>query len=231
MRVGFQPRSSRHKPWVIDSVLTPDISHVHCHSTSDGGLCALGTSFAYYVNPPGRLGSSGRCRRDKTRDHIVTDPPPVRERISPNRLLAPPPSNLQWLLWLLYRVALLVSSSVPFAFGLTPGRRLTFRQRSLTRGLQTAADSTQPTETPTASKPFTVRLHDDTFRGYKTETPSLDVEVNKDMLIDMYQKMTLMRRMEMAADALYRQKLIRGFCHLATGQVRSCLPLSRNPDR
>ena len=53
------------------------------------------------------------------------------------------------------------------------------------------------------------------------------------MLIDMYQKMTLMRRMEMAADALYRQKLIRGFCHLATGQVRIFpLPcLSRNADR
>ena len=101
-----------------------------------------------------------------------------------------------------------------------PSRRLTSRQRSLTRALQTTADSTQPTETPTASKPFTVRLHDDTFQAYKTETPSLDVEVNKDMLIDMYQKMTLMRRMEMAADALYRQKLIRGFCHLATGQVR-----------
>jgi len=90
--------------------------------------------------------------------------------------------------------------------------------RSLARSLQTAADSTHPTDTPTASRPFTVRLHDDTFHGYKTETPSLDVEVNKDMLIGMYQKMTLMRRMEMAADALYRQKLIRGFCHLATGQ-------------
>jgi pyruvate dehydrogenase E1 component alpha subunit len=88
----------------------------------------------------------------------------------------------------------------------------------LTRSLQTAADSTQPLDTPTASKPFTVRLHDDTFHGFKTETPSLDVEVNKTLLMDMYQKMTLMRRMEMAADALYRQKLIRGFCHLATGQ-------------
>lgn len=42
--------------------------------------------------------------------------------------------------------------------------------------------------------------------------------MTKSALVEMYRLMVTMRRMEMAADALYKQKLIRGFCHLAIGQ-------------
>ena len=66
-----------------------------------------------------------------------------------------------------------------------------------------------------------VKLHEDSFRGFKCETPSHEVQVQKDELLKMYKDMQLMRRMEMAADALYKAKLIRGFCHLAIGQVCS----------
>ncbi|KAH9952064.1 mitochondrial pyruvate dehydrogenase E1 component beta subunit [Amylocystis lapponica] len=92
------------------------------------------------------------------------------------------------------------------------------RVQSHVRTLQTAADSTQLHDEASHSEPFTVKLHEESFRSFHTETPSLEVEVNKDMLISMYQQMNLSRRLEQAADALYRQKLIRGFCHLAIGQ-------------
>lgn len=90
------------------------------------------------------------------------------------------------------------------------------------RSLQTSADTTTLAEDASHSKPFTVKLHEDSFRAYRTDIPSLDVEVSKDELLGMYKTMQTMRRMEMAADTLYKQKLIRGFCHLAIGQVRSC---------
>lgn len=69
------------------------------------------------------------------------------------------------------------------------------------------------------STPFSVKLHEDSFKAYKCDGPELDVQVTRDELINMYKTMQVMRRMEMAADALYKAKLIRGFCHLAIGQV------------
>ncbi|KAG9120389.1 alpha subunit of pyruvate dehydrogenase [Ceratobasidium sp. 392] len=90
----------------------------------------------------------------------------------------------------------------------------------LARSIQTSADTTELRQSlpSSGSEPFTLRLHEDSFQSYRCDLPSLDVEVTKDSLVDMYRKMTTMRRMEMAADALYKAKLIRGFCHLAIGQ-------------
>ncbi|EIM89567.1 pyruvate dehydrogenase e1 component alpha subunit [Stereum hirsutum FP-91666 SS1] len=98
--------------------------------------------------------------------------------------------------------------------------RLAPRLSPFVRSLQTAADSTQLTQSlpDDHSHPFTLRLHEDSFRTYNADLPSFDVDVTKADLLKMYQQMTTMRRMEQSADALYRSKLIRGFCHLAIGQ-------------
>ncbi|KAF8065400.1 mitochondrial pyruvate dehydrogenase E1 component beta subunit [Lyophyllum atratum] len=84
----------------------------------------------------------------------------------------------------------------------------------------TSADTTQLQSSlpDSGAQPFTVKLHEDSFRSYRCDVPDLEVEVTKDQLLTMYKQMQLMRRMEMAADALYKAKLIRGFCHLAIGQ-------------
>lgn len=88
------------------------------------------------------------------------------------------------------------------------------------RTIQTSADTTQLRSSAPADphENFSVRLHEDSFQSYRCEAPELDVEVTKDLLLAMYKQMQLVRRMEMAGDALYKAKMIRGFCHLAIGQ-------------
>ncbi|CAG8539094.1 7215_t:CDS:2 [Funneliformis mosseae] len=61
-------------------------------------------------------------------------------------------------------------------------------------------------------------LSDNSFKAYKCDPPSLDIDVTKDEIVQLYKQMVVMRRMETAADALYKSKMIRGFCHLCTGQ-------------
>jgi hypothetical protein len=106
----------------------------------------------------------------------------------------------------------------------TCSRSLFFQPATLRpqiRSVQTSADTTQLYEKPEdLSQPLTVRLHEDSFRSYLCDTPGLEVQVTKAELLSMYKDMQSVRRMEMAADALYKAKLIRGFCHLAIGQVR-----------
>jgi pyruvate dehydrogenase E1 component alpha subunit len=52
------------------------------------------------------------------------------------------------------------------------------------------------------------------FKTHKIEGPSNMVETSMAELLSMYKLMYRMRRMEVAADMMYKAKLIRGFCHL-----------------
>ncbi|GAW21780.1 hypothetical protein ANO14919_113050 [Xylariales sp. No.14919] len=67
-------------------------------------------------------------------------------------------------------------------------------------------------------QPFQVILSDESFETYELDPPSYTLDVTKKELKDMYSNMVVTRQMEMAADRLYKEKKIRGFCHLSTGQ-------------
>ncbi|EPS38323.1 hypothetical protein H072_7945 [Dactylellina haptotyla CBS 200.50] len=71
---------------------------------------------------------------------------------------------------------------------------------------------------PEDDKPITVSLQDNSFEPYEIEAPSLELKTTKNELRAMYRDMAAVRRMEMAADKLYKERKIRGFCHLSTGQ-------------
>ncbi|KAI0851025.1 dehydrogenase E1 component-domain-containing protein [Daldinia vernicosa] len=67
-------------------------------------------------------------------------------------------------------------------------------------------------------KPFQVTLSDESFETYELDPPPYTLDVTKKELKQMYHNMVTVRQMEMAADRLYKEKKIRGFCHLSTGQ-------------
>lgn len=52
------------------------------------------------------------------------------------------------------------------------------------------------------------------YKAHRIDPPNNVVETNLKELTSMYELMYKMRRMEIAADMMYKAKLIRGFCHL-----------------
>ncbi|KAK8195389.1 dehydrogenase E1 component-domain-containing protein [Phyllosticta capitalensis] len=82
-----------------------------------------------------------------------------------------------------------------------------------------ASSHVDPSAVPAEdAKPFDVRLSDESFETYELDPPSYNLTTSKKELKQMYYDMIATRRMEMAADRLYKEKKIRGFCHLSTGQ-------------
>jgi len=56
------------------------------------------------------------------------------------------------------------------------------------------------------------------FKTYLCDSPPTTTSVSKDDLLKYYKTMSTVRRMEIMADTLYKQRMIRGFCHLYDGQ-------------
>ncbi|EZF32460.1 pyruvate dehydrogenase (acetyl-transferring) E1 component, alpha subunit [Trichophyton interdigitale MR816] len=89
----------------------------------------------------------------------------------------------------------------------------------LRRSVTTDAASAHAEDIPVEDdKPFSVKLSDESFETYELDPPPYTLKTTKKELKQMYYDMVSIRRMEMAADRLYKEKKIRGFCHLSTGQ-------------
>lgn len=64
-----------------------------------------------------------------------------------------------------------------------------------------------------------VRLETKPYKLHNLESgPSTLVTLTKDDALTYYRQMFLIRRLENAASTLYKEKIIRGFCHLYSGQ-------------
>ncbi|KAN0032678.1 hypothetical protein ACTFIV_006589 [Dictyostelium citrinum] len=70
-----------------------------------------------------------------------------------------------------------------------------------------------------ASKSGEVKLNFKKADTYLCDGPAHSTVTNKDELMTFFTEMTRFRRLETVCDGLYKKKLIRGFCHLYTGQV------------
>lgn len=67
-----------------------------------------------------------------------------------------------------------------------------------------------------------IKHHFNLLQPFKThnlnDEPASTFTVSRDDALDMYRKMQVIRRLETSAGNLYKEKIVRGFCHLYSGQ-------------
>ncbi|KAJ5669713.1 pyruvate dehydrogenase [Penicillium macrosclerotiorum] len=81
------------------------------------------------------------------------------------------------------------------------------------------AEITGLKDLPTDEKaPLQAPIPETSFQTYHLDSPPLYLQTTKGQLKKLYRDMITINRLEIAADNLYKQRKIRGFCHLSTGQ-------------
>ncbi|KAJ3109285.1 alpha subunit of pyruvate dehydrogenase [Phlyctochytrium planicorne] len=68
------------------------------------------------------------------------------------------------------------------------------------------------------SQSFNFDFVENTFATHNFPALPSTTTATRDELLSLYRTMQIIRRLEQASDMLYKSKLIRGFCHLSTGQ-------------
>ncbi|KAI5084563.1 hypothetical protein GOP47_0000732 [Adiantum capillus-veneris] len=104
---------------------------------------------------------------------------------------------------------------------------------TLRQALCTRANASRFLASPSLSRTFSCSAEEDStpftvdiavpFKGHHIEPPPQVAETSPKELMSFFRDMSRMRRMEIAADQLYKSKLIRGFCHLYDGQEAVCI--------
>ncbi|KAK5946338.1 alpha subunit of pyruvate dehydrogenase [Knufia obscura] len=114
----------------------------------------------------------------------------------------------------------MLSRAVMRGFGLqSVSKRQAYQVAKRTVTTDAASSHAEKADVPEEDdKDFPVKLSDESFETYELDPPPYELHTTKKELKKMYYDMVSVRRMEMAADRLYKEKKIRGFCHLSTGQ-------------
>ncbi|KAF3617343.1 Pyruvate dehydrogenase E1 component subunit alpha, mitochondrial [Capsicum baccatum] len=96
---------------------------------------------------------------------------------------------------------------------------LSTSRRAINQFIKPLSSSVYATRRLTSDSTATITVETSLpFTAHNIDPPSRSITTSPNELMTFFSDMAEMRRMEIAADSLYKAKLIRGFCHLYDGQ-------------